>query len=406
MMYFRIILICLSISQLSCDSVRKETWRMPAEFEKQDYIWLGWQENEFLGSAPFFTTIVAAAKEICPFVPVTIFYGPQADMDSAQLSARVRIALLAAGIDSTRIRLFYNEKAFGAFQDPGPVFLINDVGKLAVADFGFNHPDQLSDIIPANVARHLNLPLITSPLISEGGAWQTNGQGTMLLVESVELDRNKRITKSAVEAEYRRILGIRNFIWLPSGLKEEEWGKFSNGKYGIGTSGHVDEFCRFADTHTVLLAAVPADDTLHNEYSRESYHRMEANLAILKKSVAQDGKPFKIIRIPSGPVITQKLNYRALNEEEQSWFENVVSDSVEFYLTTGYMNFVIANEVVVTSRYWKEGMPESYLRRDEEAKKTLEQAFPGRKIVQIDCMPLHHDGAGLHCYSRSQPANF
>jgi agmatine deiminase len=41
--------------------------------------------------------------------------------------------------------------------------------------------------------------------------------------------------------------------------------------------------------------------------------------------------------------------------------------------------------------------------RDEKAKKVLESAFPNKKIVQIDCMPLHHDGAGLHCHSRNEP---
>jgi agmatine deiminase len=67
------------------------------------------------------------------------------------------------------------------------------------------------------------------------------------------------------------------------------------------------------------------------------------------------------------------------------------------------MNFVIANEVIVTAKFWKEGLPDELKKTDEEAKAILEKAFPGRNIVQIDCMPLHHEGAGIHCYSRNQP---
>ncbi len=42
--------------------------------------------------------------------------------------------------------------------------------------------------------------------------------------------------------------------------------------------------------------------------------------------------------------------------------------------------------------------------RDELANKILQKAFAGRKVVQIDCMPLHHDGAGVYCHLRNEPA--
>lgn len=95
--------------------------------------------------------------------------------------------------------------------------------------------------------------------------------------------------------------------------------------------------------------------------------------------------------------------YTVRSEFEQSWFNAVTTNSVECYLATGYMNFIIANDVVVTAKFWKEGLPPEYKERDEQAKQILAKAFAERKIVQIDCMPLHHDGAGLHCHSRNQP---
>jgi agmatine deiminase len=392
------------LSIVACSNPVNKKFSHAAEFEPQEYIWLSWMESGFLGGEPFYTTIVQAVKEIHPYVKVKILFGPQLHYNKEQLQKRIYDVLVNENIDTSKIELFYNEKAFGAIQDPGPVFLLNDKNEMAVADFRYGHPDKRSEQIDRNVAKAMKLPLVSSEMISEGGAWQTNGKGTMLLVESVELDRNKNMNKQQIENEYKRVLGVTNIIWLKNGLQEEEWGKLETGIYGIGTGGHIDEFCRFVNDSTVLLAKVDEKDTIDNPVSRESYLRMEHNYSILKQSKTADGGSITIIRLPAGPLISKKVLYSGLSEEEQSWFDDVRTDSVEFYLATGYMNFIIANNVVVTSKYWKEGLPASYKERDAEVKTVLERAFPRRKIVQIDCMPLHHDGAGLHCHSRNQPA--
>lgn len=397
------LLVVTSIFLSGCIDTKKESYTVPSEFEEQEYIWLTWVESGFLGGEPFKVTAINAMKEITPYVKVRLFYGPQMGYDSAQLKTRIYESLIANNIDTSRITLFYNDMYYGAIQDPGPVFLRNTEGRFAIADFNFLHPDNRTASIDKNVAAHFNLPVISSTMISEGGAWQTNGRGTMLLVESVELDRNKSMTKKQIEEEYKRVLGVTKFIWLKKGAKEEEWGKLDNGKYGIGTSGHVDEFCRFVNDSTVLLAAVAPADTIGNEISKETYRRMEENYKILLQSTDQDGKPLDIIRLPAGPLMSKKVAYKNLSKDEQSWFDQVTTDSVEFYLATGYMNFIIANQVVVAGKCWKEGLPGEFQERDKLAKSILEKAFPGRKIVQIDCMPLHHDGGGLHCHSRNQP---
>lgn len=130
---------------------------------------------------------------------------------------------------------------------------------------------------------------------------------------------------------------------------------------------------------------------------------MEDAFNVLKNETDQNGIPFKIIRVPTAPLMTKKISYSNLTEIEKYWFENVTDDTIEFYLATSYLNLVIANGVVVTSKYWTEGLPEEVRVKDEKAKTILEKAFHGRKIVQIDCMPLHHDGAGLLCHSRNEP---
>ena len=76
------------------------------------------------------------------------------------------------------------------------------------------------------------------------GAW-------LILVAAVELDRNPTLSRDEIAANYRRTLGVRHVIWLERGPKEEEWGRFEDGRWGIGTGGHIDEFCRFADPTTI-----------------------------------------------------------------------------------------------------------------------------------------------------------
>ena len=398
--------IILTILLSSCKEKKDPSkFYVPAEFEEQEYIWLSWVETGFLGGDPFYFTALDAMKEITPYVKVRLFYSEQLHYTKQQIEKRIYEKLIEHKIDTSRVTLFYNDRHYGAIQDTGPIFLRNEKEDLAVADFSFIHPDKRSEAIDRNVAAHFHLPTISSSMVSEGGAWQTNGEGTMLLVESVELDRNPKMPKPQIEDEYKRVLGVIKIIWLKNGFKEEEWGKLENGKYGIGTGGHIDEFCRFVNGNTVLLAAVDAKDTIGNEISKQSYLRMEANYQLLKQSTTADGKPFEIIRLPAGPIMTKKLSYSNLSKEEKYWFDNVTTDSIEFYLATGYMNFVIANQVIVTAKFWKEGLPEKIKTTDEQAKQVLEKAFPGKKVVQIDCMPLHHDGAGLHCHSRNQPTS-
>lgn len=388
---------------IGCTSTDKEEFVATSEFEEQEYIWLSWVESGFLGGEPFYFTALRAIKEITPYCKVRLFYGLQLDYTKEQLENRIYKTLIEHNIDTSRVKLFFNEQYYGAIQDPGPIFLKSENGNFALADFKFNHPDERTERIDQNVATKLKLPIISSNMISEGGAWQTNGKGTMVLVESVELDRNKSMTKEQIENEYKRILGVKKIIWLKNGLKEEEWGKLENGKYGIGTGGHIDEFCRFVDEHTILLAEVGELEKNQSEIELESYRRMEENYKILKNETDQDGKSFNIIRIPTAELMTKKLSYNGLSDNERYWFDNVTEDSVEFYLATSYLNFVIANGIVVTSKYWSEGLPEEIKLKDEKAKNILEKAFPNRQIVQIDCMPLHHDGAGLHCHSRNEP---
>jgi agmatine deiminase len=397
-----IFLFTLSV-WFGCSAPPKEQYVVQAEFTEQAYIWMWWIESGFLGGDPFCNTILDAMKAITPHVKIRLLYGPQLAFNHAQMRERIIRRLLENNIDTARVEFMPGDKAYASIQDPGPVFLKNKRGEFAIADFRFSHPDTTTESIDRNIAKALHLPTVPSPMISEGGAWQTNGKGTLLLVEAVELDRNATMTKNQIEDEYKRVLGVTKIIWLKKGAKEEEWGLMDNGIYAIGTAGHIDEFCRFADARTILLAEVYPEDTLQNALAAETFRRMEENKRILAGATDQDGKPFTILRAPTALLMSKKIATDGLSASEMFYLQNTKQDSAAFYLTTGYFNFIIANHVVVTSRYWKAGLDTTFRARDEAAKAALQKAFPGKEIIQIDCMPVHHDGAGLHCHSRSQP---
>ena len=390
-------------------------WTAPGEFEPQDYIWLSWWEMSFLGSAPFSTVATDVMRAITPAVKVRLLYSNEQPpysfgrsksntLPREEAAARIREKLRKAGIDLTRVDLVYFSKPFGAIQDPGPFFLRDPQGGLAIADYRYDHPDPSAEAMDRVIATQLELPTIASKLVSEGGGRQSNGRGTLLLVKAVEQARNPAWSLDAIEREHLRVHGAKKVIWLEQGPAEEEWGRLEDGRYGIGTGGHVDVFARFSDPSTVLLAEVsPAQRDAH-PISAATYARMERNFDILRNSTDQDGRPFNIIRVPVPDPITATYDFDAMRVDERAYFEGAKpGEKVEYYLPAGYLNFIIANEVIVAAKLAGHGRPPSFEAADAAARQVLSRAFPGRSVVQLDNEPLLRDGAGLHCHSRNQP---
>ena len=98
---------------------------------------------------------------------------------------------------------------------------------------------------------------VKSDVVLEVGAFEVNGKGTILLASSI-LKRNPGLTQAQIEEEVLRTLGQKKVIWLKEGLAEDPLG-FARitGKYwGRGAGGHTDEFVRFVNHNTILLAWV------------------------------------------------------------------------------------------------------------------------------------------------------
>ncbi|MBK7447195.1 MAG: agmatine deiminase family protein [Ignavibacteria bacterium] len=61
-------------------------------------------------------------------------------------------------------------------------------------------------------------------MVNEGGAIETNGKGTILQVESVNMQRNPGMTKEEQETELKKILNVNKIIWLKEGAAEDPFG--------------------------------------------------------------------------------------------------------------------------------------------------------------------------------------
>ena len=172
----------------------------------------------------------------------------------------------------------------------------------------------------------------------------------------------------------------------------------------------MDEYCRFIAPDTILLAEVSEEEAKKGPVEKENRRRMEENYAILKNSVAQDGKPFKIIRIPMPETLfftaTPDDNaYRGLAgyPKFRDGTAFPLGEPVTIVPAQSYCNFLISNGVVLAQRYWEKGMPQSVKEKDEAALKILKKAFPDRRVIAINTLGINFGGGGIHCSTQQEP---
>ncbi len=412
----------------SCSGEKSNTFfYMPGEFEPHEAVWLGWEEYDTTMHEVVFDII----KGLEGNVPVKI----AVDSDSLKRVAQTRLSV--AGIDTGALQFFVTPGDRYWIRDHGTAFLVNQNGELAAADFGWNlygyyawwklreperedsidyweketlngktsKVDSLMGVLTG--ARH-----IKSNLIIEGGSLESNGKGVLIQCEAVTLQRNPGWTKEEIEAEYRRVMNVKKVIWLKQGLADDEhiW-HLHNRKYvTMGTGGHTDEFVRFADSNTILLAWIDDDEKNTHPLNRITYARMQENLKILETATDQDGNPFRIIKVPLPQLIEQpavvvekaspmefwKLTPIAFLPHERP----AVGDTLIRVAASSYLNFLVSNSVIINASYTQHGTPTE---REEKVKAIFKEVFPNREQVWINALPLNWNGGGIHCSTQQEP---
>jgi agmatine deiminase len=267
------------------------------------------------------------------------------------------------GINHNRIRFFEFDYADVWFRDYGPTFVVNKQQKLGMVHWIFNawgqkYEDLLKDCRIANhINQQMKLPCFEPGIVLEGGSIDVNGKGTALTTEECLLNKNRNpnLSKQEIENYLKGYLGTENVIWLKNGI------------IGDDTDGHVDDFARFVNPHTVVCA-YEQDETDQN------YHILKENYEILLKSKDQKGNKMQIVKLPMPRKIVDEDGNR---------------------LPASYANFYIGNAVVLVPIFGE--------KNDKQALSILQKKFQNRKVVGINCLDLVYGLGSIHCVTQQQP---
>ena len=262
-------------------------------------------------------------------------------------------------------------------------------------------------------------------LVSEGGAKEFNGEGVLMVVEPTELSRNPGYSKEEIEKEYKKLFNLEKVVWLPFHTYDDEH-MFTdligdeNEKKSVlrsaSANGHIDEFCRFVNPTTILLAEVTEDEAQKSELHRINKARLDACFNVLAKATDAFGKPFTILRMPmpeplffglndNNEITNQVKSLRHLLNSKRLKDGTDIGkvNDLKILPALSYCNFSIANGVVLSSAYWQEGLPEMIKQKDKASFEILKKAFPNREVVQIMTLAINFNGGGLHCNTRHIP---
>jgi agmatine deiminase len=410
MKHFKIILsFVLQLILFSTDCIAQSI-RVPAEWEKQEAVHLAWYGNIRRDSV-----LCRVIEALQPTVSVVLH------IPAISLKRSITQVLSDYKVDTAAIS--YIEDPDTDFWTRDPLYFAIENNQLKVVCFNYSmygiYPDLAGEPLPDEIkrigefdermAKRLQLPVIKSDYIFEGGGLETNGKGTFLVIKEMALQRNPGKTLPEIESELMRTVGARKIIWLAKGLIEDrimnQFGPFYKNYFGGGANMHIDELCRFVNENTVVMPFISESDRSNSPVDSINYLMLEQNYQILKSSTTADGEALSIIRLkmPEIEVLkyTQVIDSNSVHSVKQFGF--AVGDTIYRIPAASYMNYFISNEVVLIPKYWKHGMAESQREKDEEARDMLSQLFPDRKIVQIFTLSINRGGGGIHCMTHEQP---
>ncbi|CAL9571346.1 agmatine deiminase family protein [Streptomyces albus] len=332
---------------------------MPPEWAPHERTWMAWPgHNPTFDSAETLaearTAWATVARAVRRFEPVTMVANPE-DVAEAREQLGTGIEVVGRPLDDAWMR------------DIGPTFVVEN-GRSAAVDWTFNgwgaqewarwEQDRL---IGAYVAEQAGVPVRSSRLVNEGGGIHVDGQGTVLLTETVQLgpERNPGWTREQVEAEIHAQLGTRKAIWLPRGLTAD-YGPF-------GTRGHVDLVAAFAAPGVVVAHTQPDPAHPDHEVCKET-------VGLLRSATDARGRKLEVVELPA-PTVTHTED----------------GEPVDY----SYVNHYLCNGGVVLCGFADP--------RDEHAAGIFRRLFPRRTVTLVDARTVFAAGGGIHCITQQQP---
>ena len=404
------ILVCLAFL-ISCQISEKSNLnsiRIPGEFEPQEAIWLGYKTLENYGD-PNDSVTLEMIRTIHPFVDLKLI------IESDTIVGDVLEELYNEGIDTTNIELVFQSPTDVWYRDPGPIFGIKGGSELMVIDFKYTGyanvlPDSIDnwaiahEAIDRDIANRLGIDTVNSIVAIEGGAFETDGKGTLIQVENITLKRNPHLRKEEIEEDFRKCCGIEKVIWLPAGVADDplNFKRITGDYFGFGTGGHTDEFVRFANDSTILIASVTEEEKDAHPISQLNHEILSKNYEILSNATNADGKPYTIIKVPhTNPQTQEMIVNERWSDESLAKFNVERGDTLYFAFASSYLNYLLTNEVAIIPQYGDENGKMN--EKDLAVRQLFEKLYPNRKIVGLNPLYFNNDGGGMHCRFQTQP---
>ena len=233
---------------------------------------------------------------------------------------------------------------------------VEEDGQLILLDFQFNG---WGEKFPADLDNQINKHLYDKGLVKgvyedhldfvlEGGSIESDGKGTVFTTACCLLapHRNQPLTAQQIEDRLKEYLGAERIVWLHHGSL-----------IGDDTDGHIDTLVRICPDDTLLYTG---GDEAHPDL-----YEMEHELQTLRTI---EGQPYRLLKLPLP---------RPIYDEGDR-------------LPATYANYLVINGAVLVPTYNQPDL-------DQEAMHIIQQAFPDREIVGIDCRAVIKQHGSLHC---------
>ncbi len=358
---------------------KRDGFRMPAEFEPQDCVWMLWPhrpDNWRDGAKPAQRAYGEVARAIAQFEPVIVGVNPQ-DYAAAryQLGDVGNVLVVEMASDDAWIR------------DCGPTFVVNDQGDVRAVHWHFNAWGGLVDglyfpwdqdaLVGVKVADLAGVDRYRpDDFVLEGGSIHVDGEGTVMTTEMCLLSegRNPGMSREEIEGYLKEYLGVEKVIWLKDGIDPDE------------TNGHIDDVACFVRPGEV--ACIWTDDK-----DNPFYAWCQAAYETLSNATDAKGRKLKVHKL----TMPKKPTY--MTEDEVATIdvvEGTLPRTTEDVSIASYLNFLVVNGGVIVPQYDDEN--------DGLALKQIQEMFPDRKVVGVRTREIAYGGGNIHCITQQQPS--
>ena len=308
---------------------------MPAEWEKQSAVQLTWP-NEHTDWAPMLSEITAVYEEM-----------------AREISKREPLIIVD---DIPHNDTWARDHGFITCLTTKPSPIGEGDEKAILLDFKFNGwGEKFEAALDNEINKHLYEQGLVKgtyedhlDFVLEGGSIESDGKGTVFTTECCLMapHRNQPLTKEEIEERLKEWLGAERIVWLQHGSL-----------IGDDTDGHIDTLVRICPNDTLLYTGGDKD---HPDLAE-----MEKELQDLQ---TLDGKPYRLLKLPLP---------RPIYDDGDR-------------LPATYANYLIVNGAVLVPTYNQPDL-------DQKAMDVIQQAFPDREIVGIDCCVVIKQHGSLHC---------